>query len=332
MSKTLLLLILTISAVPVASQTLPEIEAKYGKPTLAYSVTDAIWMTPDFAADGQVCRMRFYPKSFYRNTVYLDHRLRFRELKWILNQIVPPSSRGKRKTSFGLSTLGGGLVSTAYEYEKVTFTFAYTLRFRIDPKALEQGEFVLLDDFPVTELPPPPPPSESDFDDTIEGEVVSLRWNDRTCAENAPPNFEKVAEIEQRFGPPKKIYPVSEHTSMSADFATDGQVCQLRLYSRRLSGARSHLGNKLQLDEVETFLNSFVPREHRGRPRPGFGNISGFNRSAWTWYTYENVEFTFVSRFLPAVIAPLPSNHGFRRTNDTHVVTVRWLRRTCAAQ
>ena len=36
MNKTLLLLILTISAVPVASQTLPEIEATYGKPTLAY--------------------------------------------------------------------------------------------------------------------------------------------------------------------------------------------------------------------------------------------------------------------------------------------------------
>jgi len=61
---------------------------------LAYSVSEHIWMTPDFAADGQVCRMRFYPKRFYRGTVYLSGYLAFPELKWILNDLVPPTSRG----------------------------------------------------------------------------------------------------------------------------------------------------------------------------------------------------------------------------------------------
>jgi hypothetical protein len=62
MSAKLLVLILMVSAVAVASQTVSEIEETHGKPTLAYSVTEHIWMTPDYAADGQVCRMRFYPK------------------------------------------------------------------------------------------------------------------------------------------------------------------------------------------------------------------------------------------------------------------------------
>jgi hypothetical protein len=81
MSKTLLLLILTVAAIPVASQTVSEIEKTQGKPMRAYSVSEHIWMTPDFATDGQVCRMRFYPTRFYRGTVYLDGHLIFSELK-----------------------------------------------------------------------------------------------------------------------------------------------------------------------------------------------------------------------------------------------------------
>lgn len=220
MSKTLLLLLLTVSAIPVVSQTVSENEKRHGKPMLAYSVSEHIWMTPDFAADGQVCRMRFYPKRFNRGTVHLGGHLKSQELKWVLNHLVPPSARGNRKTSFGLSTLTGGLVQTNYEYEKVTFTFAYSMRFVIDPEFLKQsGEFTLLDDFPATDLPELPPPSESDFDGTIKAEIAMLRWNDRECAQDydaVSPDYRRVAEIEQRFGQPQKIYSFGSYSSMSA--------------------------------------------------------------------------------------------------------------------
>ena len=355
MSKTLLLLILMVSAVPVASQTVSEIEEKYGKPTLAYSVSENIWMTPDFAADGQVCRMRFHPKRFDRKAVKLGGHLVFSELKSVLNQIVPPLLRGSRKTSFGISNVGGGIVNTEYEYEKVTFTFGYSLR--IDPKALKQsGEYVFLDGFPVTDLPKPPPPSESDFDDTTKAEVVILRWNDRTCGQDKddrPPDFQGVAQIEQRFGQPQMIYSIGSQTSMSADFGADGQVCMLYLFPRRVSGDTSYLGNTLVFDELASFLNSFVPPEQRGlQQEVNFGTTVTGGPAAWTTYPYENVYFTFISPFGPREYSEAilrrgeftftipyqpqteikdrsPSIHDFVRADAKEIATVRWLRRTC---
>src|SRR5262245_10326616 len=117
----LLLLVFTLSTIPVAAQTAIEIEQAFGKPILAYTVTEHIWMTPDFNADGEVCRMRFYPRrtDFYGS--YLGGNLRLEELKRILNQIVPPARRGKVITIDGLSNIGGGIIQTPYSYEKVTF-------------------------------------------------------------------------------------------------------------------------------------------------------------------------------------------------------------------
>ncbi len=357
MSKTILLLILTFSAVPVASQTVSEIEETYGKPTLAYSVSEHIWMTPDFAADGQVCRMRFYSKRFDRKAIKLGGHLVFSELKSVLNQIVPPLLRGSRGSSFGIGTFGGGIIETDYEYENVTFTFIDSLRITIDPKSLKKSdEFVLRDGFPVAALPKPPPPSESDFDGAPKAQIVILRWSDRTCGQDRddrPPDFQSVAQIEQRFGQPQKIYPVGSHTSMSADFAADGQVCQLRLYPRRVSGNTSHLGNTLVFEELASFLNSFVPPEHRGlQQEVNFGTTATGGPAAWTTYPYENVYFSFISSFGPHIgVEPLlrrgeftfsipyspqteikdrsPSKHDFVRTDDKEIATVRWLRRTC---
>ena len=354
MSKTLLLLILVVASVPVASQTLSEIEKKYGKPTLAYSVSENIWMTPDFAADGQVCRMRFHPKRFDRKAIKLGGHLVFSELKSVLNQIVPPFLRGERKASFGRSTTGGGMVSTDYEYQRVTFTFGYSLRTNIDLK--KSAEFVLLDGLPVMDSPPPPPPSESDFDNSSKAAIVILRWNDRSCGKDnngRSPDFQSVAQIEQQFGPPQKVYAIGSHTSMSADFAADGQVCMLYLYPRRVAGNKSHLGNTLVFEELASFLNSFVPPEHRGlQQEVNFGTTATGGPAAWTTYPYENVYFTFISPFGPhdysepilrrgeftfsiPYLPPTeikdrsPSKHDFVRADDKEIATVRWLRRTC---
>lgn len=47
---------------PSFSQTVSHIEQKFGKPIAVYSVSEHIWMTPEYATDGQVCRISLYPK------------------------------------------------------------------------------------------------------------------------------------------------------------------------------------------------------------------------------------------------------------------------------
>ena len=357
MKAKLLLIIFVLSVAPVAGQTVAEIEATYGKPTLAYTVTEHIWMTPDFAADGQVCQMRFYPKRVNRGVPYLSGYLSHPELKWILNHFVPPSSRGNRKLSFGLGNLSGGVLQTNYEFEKVTVFFVSSLEIRIDPEALKSGEFVDLD-YPsgvgALPKPTPVPASEADFDESARRpEIVILRWNDRTCVEDNT-NEMTVAEIEQRFGQPQKIYSVGSFISMTPDFATDGQVCQMWLFPKRVSEANNYLGTKIEFDKLRFFLNTFVSPEQRGLKRVNFGGTASTGRVAWTKYPYENVLFTFMigtdhpkstnsgpppprksespgsleDTVRPAHANRLPSVDDFHRA-DTEIITVRWQRRTC---
>src|SRR5262249_8580166 len=149
-----------------------------------------------FAADGQVCRMRFYPKRVHRNTVYANAYLNFQELKWILNRLAPPSARGDKKQGFGFSDLGGGILETEYAYEKVSLNFVSALDIRLTPEDMKKGEFLdfeLLDNEPYVP-PKPSPPSESDFVENNETQIVSLRWNDRPCAhDNEVVSTDKLA-------------------------------------------------------------------------------------------------------------------------------------------
>lgn len=360
MSAKLLLITLVVFVTPVVGQTAAEIEEAYGKPTLAYSVTGHIWMTPDFAANGQVCQMRFYPKRVGRDAAYLGGKLNSSELKWILNHIVPPASRGNAKSMLGNGNGGGGMAQAQYEYEKVSFTFAFTINTNIDPEVLKNSEWVdLYSPVTIRELPvpTPTPASESDFDRSPAPEIVILRWNDQTCDsdDNVKRNEPRIAEIEQRFVQPQKIYSVGPFISMTLDFATDGQVCQMLLFPKRVSGTNNYLGNTLEFDNLRSFLNTLVPPEKRGlKQEVNFSTTATGAGLAWTTYPYENVFFTFwpgvrVSKStfsepllrkgefkftIPYPIEPVikdrqPSQDDFLRTNDTEIATIRWLRRKC---
>lgn len=92
--------------------------------------------------------------------------------------------RGLKQDSFGITETGGGAAWTTYPYEKVTFTFTFSMR--IDPKALKESESY---DFPVDEIlrnrkPEKIPASSDDFlrSEASSTEVVTLKWNDRKCA------------------------------------------------------------------------------------------------------------------------------------------------------
>src|SRR5215211_4051333 len=157
----LIVIIFCICVTRTHGQTLSEVNLKYGKPTNAYSVSQHIWMTPDFAPDGQVCQMRLYPKHINMQTNYLSPQLYFEELNGVLNRLVPFDSRGEKQESFGLTDFGGGAAWTTYPYEKVTFIF--TFAFRIDPGVKRETEPITLPAEIPGKRPQKTTPSIDDF-------------------------------------------------------------------------------------------------------------------------------------------------------------------------
>ena len=86
----------------VVGQTASDMELRFGEPVKVYAVSDHIWMTPEYASDGQVCRMTLYPRHFSSPAIYVGVTLRFNELRDLLNLLVPPDTRGlKTKLNFG---------------------------------------------------------------------------------------------------------------------------------------------------------------------------------------------------------------------------------------
>ena len=121
-----------------------DIEARYGKGGDVYSVSERLWMTPTYDSQGQVCRMRVYPKTVSQNVNYLDSNLDINESLTFINELFPVSTRGRRSKGFGLSDLGGGIAWTRFNYEHVHFVFISSFRFTKLPE-LEAENSVILD-------------------------------------------------------------------------------------------------------------------------------------------------------------------------------------------
>ena len=165
-----------------SGQTASDMAGKYGKPIHAYTISEHIWMTPEYSADGQVCQMQLYPKRVAPNADYLPRQLPFEELKMVLNQLLPPNTRGTKKESFGITDMGGGAAWTTYAYDKVSFIFTFSIK--VDPRSSRELESFT---FPVDEFlsrPEKTPPSDDDFlgSQASKTEVVTINWNDRRCA------------------------------------------------------------------------------------------------------------------------------------------------------
>ena len=104
--RAIALVIFGLSVMPTFAQTVSEVERRYCKPFSVYSVSEHIWMTPEYSADGQVCRMRLYPRRLGPNMDYLGSQLLFPELSQALNEIVSPHLRGSKEEGFGQTSLG----------------------------------------------------------------------------------------------------------------------------------------------------------------------------------------------------------------------------------
>lgn len=183
MKKTLALVLVLLAGKYAHAQTAADIRAKYGESVAVYSVSEHIWMTPEYAADGQVCRMRLYPKRISANTNYGAHNLPFNELRGVLNSLVPVETRGAKKQSFGATATGGGAAWTTYDYDNVSFNFvSFSAPRTFEGVILKRGEYV----FPPREsrpLPTESKPSSNDFLERLSAqtEIVTVNWNGRNC-------------------------------------------------------------------------------------------------------------------------------------------------------
>jgi hypothetical protein len=181
-------IVLMLCASSAFGQTVAEFEAKYGKPMEVYSVSENIWMTPEFTTDGQVCKMRLYPKRINGATNYLSRRLPFAELTDVLNVLVPTNSRGKKNESFGATATGGPAAWTTYGYDKVTFTFISSFRAlgNVESLPLKKGDFVFPNESQAAKGTESSAPSSDDFrySQSSATEIVTIKWNDRKCGAN----------------------------------------------------------------------------------------------------------------------------------------------------
>ena len=178
-----LAIVMTVfNVVSAFGQSRADIETKFSQPVNAYSVGERIWMTPEYALDGQVCRMIFYPRRFSPTTNYLINRLLFDEFRSVIDVIVPTGIRGDQKEPFGngLWNIGGGACWTNFIYERVTISYVAGCRFN---PALGMGEPITLSDNEVTKRQEKPKPTKEDFSlySGSTAEIVTVQWNDRKC-------------------------------------------------------------------------------------------------------------------------------------------------------
>jgi hypothetical protein len=123
MNKSALVLLLVFGfATPSRSQSTAELSAKYPVVT-SFEIRPGILMTPKYTDEGKICRMSFERQHATRSGNYLGSAISDKLAKDIVDQLVPPSVRGKESKSSGVISIVGILMMTDYEYENVAVTF-----------------------------------------------------------------------------------------------------------------------------------------------------------------------------------------------------------------
>ena len=143
----------------VRAQNLSEIEKKFGTPVKSYSVSENIWMSPEFTDDGQLCMARLYPKKIDATMNYLDSILSLEEVKQVFDNLAPVSVRGQKKEDFSGLTSSGYIFSSGVFYKNVRIDFVSSA-FYLDKKQPEK----------VGELPK-----------VTAAQIVTITWLNQKC-------------------------------------------------------------------------------------------------------------------------------------------------------
>lgn len=179
--KFIFFVILSLSSLNASfGQTVSEIEKTFGKPTNAYSVSEHIWLTPEYSADGQICRATLYHKRLSAEVNYVSTSyMPMWELLEVFNNLVPLDKRGARKEYFGSTQTSASMAWTTFAYEKVTFRIWIGFQFGSLADMKEKG----------VPFGGKTPAKTNETDDefiaknAVKPELVYIIWNDRKCVE-----------------------------------------------------------------------------------------------------------------------------------------------------
>jgi hypothetical protein len=160
-----------------SAQTASELSRKYGEPVINFSVSEHIWMSPSYTADGQVCEARLYSRKFANDANYLGTLLPENELKTVLEQLVPLNARGAKKLPFGQTATGGGAAWTTYAYDNVKLVLVFSFK----PK--DSGTSTLKP-FEFSEGVKPSAETSPGIvnEQFMRAEIVIIEWMNRKCA------------------------------------------------------------------------------------------------------------------------------------------------------
>ena len=130
MTKPAFLLLLALAfAAPSRSQTAADLSSKYPVVT-SYEVRPGILMTPKYTSDGQVCQMSFERRHATNSGLDLDSYISVKLVREIVDELAPPSVRGKSSggqewAGWGIG-LGPGNTEGGAEFENVSVIAAGT--------------------------------------------------------------------------------------------------------------------------------------------------------------------------------------------------------------
>jgi hypothetical protein len=170
--------LLVLSFDIASGQTALDVEKKYGKPVHAHPVSEYVWMTPEYAADGQICRAILYHKRISTETNYLGTYMPMWELLDIFDELAPPNTRGAKKEYFGSTQTSSSMAWTTFAYEKVTFRLVIGFQFGSLADMKEKG-------VPFGGRTPAmtnQPDAEFMAQNAVKPEIAYVVWNERKCA------------------------------------------------------------------------------------------------------------------------------------------------------
>jgi hypothetical protein len=119
MVKGLVFLLVTLGiGTVVFGQSSADLSAKYRQIT-SYELRPDVVMTPKYAADGQVCEMALEKRQKTKSGVVFGVSFSEKEVKGLVDEIVPETERGRDLTRALNSTVDGDFITTEYSYENI---------------------------------------------------------------------------------------------------------------------------------------------------------------------------------------------------------------------
>ena len=126
MRSATLVLFLLVASTPLRAQTAEDLGRRYPVVTSYKVIFPGIFMTPKYTADGQVCEMSVQKQNVTERR-FQDSYIPNKQLKMLLDTLVPMSDRGKPLDGQDLVLGTGTVVTSTTVYENVSITIAESI-------------------------------------------------------------------------------------------------------------------------------------------------------------------------------------------------------------